>query len=738
MDINDLKKYFVYLNKEYTEGEVYKIKYHFDIDDLKKVKTTSIFMTGFCVYDAYLNGEKIGDQLFKPGFTYYKRRLLYQEYDIKSMLKEKNELVFYVAQGWYCGRFFCENTVQNFGKLPSISFILNIEYDDGTKKIHHSEKGMKALISEYKYAGEYDGEFVDYSNENINQELGELSSFDFPDNVSLEKTLVEVKLQEEIKIVNVYAHDDYTIIDFGQNFAGIISINSALLNEGEEIVIRHGEILNNDGSLYTTNLRKAKATLSYKKGKLNHIYTPRFTYMGFRYIEVRGVKYVDGLLKAHAIYTAMNRTGYFTCSNPLIDRLYQNQVWGQKSNYVEVPTDCPQRDERLGYTGDGHVFALTGSYNFDTSKFWYNFFKDLAIQQLDNGDGNVSPFLPHPNPKPVGFMSMQGWGSAVSIIPEIMYEQYGDLDFFKNQLPQIKKYVDLEIKKAGNKYLWNAISLGDWLSLRKGIAWQAMNNHPVSNAFFINDLRILLKLLKILNKSDEYNYYKDIYNKVKSKYIKSFISKKGKVKKDYQGTYVLVLKHVLDENDKELRALVINKFVENVKKHGLDTGFFGTEHLLPLLVDVGEEKLAFDVLLSEKCPGWLYQVKAGATTTWERWDALKEDGTVNEEKSGNDNMVSFNHYSFGSVGEFYYQYILGIKPLEPGYKKIQIKPIVDKRIGNVSGSYLSKSGLISINYYYDNNQLIINIETPSPTTIILPNGDSYEVGAGKYKYQINI
>ena len=188
--------------------------------------------------------------------------------------------------------------------------------------------------------------------------------------------------------------------------------------------------------------------------------------------------------------------------------------------------------------------------------------------------------------------------------------------------------------------------------------------------------------------------------------------------------------HCMEDIDKD--------FVKNVKKHGLDTGFFGTEHLLPLLVDVGEEKLAFDVLLSEKCPGWLYQVKAGATTTWERWDALKEDGTVNEEKSGNDNMVSFNHYSFGSVREFYYQYILGIKPLEPGYKKIQIKPIVDKRIGNVSGSYLSKSGLISINYYHDNNQLIINIETPSPTTIILPNGDSYEVVAGKYRYQINI
>lgn len=736
MDINELKQYFVYLDKDFVEGEVYKIKYPFNTNNKKKITSCVIYMSCFGVYDAYLNGNKIGEQLFKPGFTYYKKRVLYQEYDISSLIKKDNELTFYIGQGWYCGRFYCENTVQNFGKLPSFSFILVVQYNDGTIDTHRSMEGMKALVSEYLYAGEYDGEVIDCSNTDIDSELGTLSSFTFPEGVGLEKTLTEVKIQEEISVKNVIEHDNYVIIDFGQNFAGLISIDTSLLNEGETIVIRHGEILNKDGSLYTSNLRKAKATLSYKKGKENHIYTPRFTYMGFRYIEVKGVKYVNGLLKANAIYTSMNRTGHFSCSNPLLDKLYQNQVWGQKSNYVEVPTDCPQRDERLGYTGDGHVFALTASYNFDTLAFWRNFFNDLKIQQLDNQDGNVSPYLPHPNPKPVGFISMQGWGSAVSIIPEMIYEQYGDLDFFIDQLPAIKQYVDLEIKKAGKKYLWNAISLGDWLSLRKGMAWQAMNNHAVSNAFFVNDLRILLRLLKILNRDDEYNYYKDIYNKVKAKYIKAFISKSGKVKKDYQGTYVLALKHVLTDEDKELKALVAKQFRNNVKQYGLDTGFFGTEHLLPVLVDIGETKLAFDVLLSEKCPGWLYQVKAGATTTWERWDALREDGTVNEEKSGKDNMVSFNHYSFGSVGEFYYQYILGIKPLEPGYKRIQIKPFIDRRVGDVTGSYLSVNGLISVSYRFKDNQVVIDIETPVETSVVLPNGNAYDVEAGKYTYQI--
>ncbi len=495
--------------------------------------------------------------------------------------------------------------------------------------------------------------------------------------------------------------------------------------------------MNKDGSLYTANLRKAKATLVYKKGKEKGWYSPRFTYMGFRYIELRGAQYDKNLLKAHSIYTNMERLGEFHCENELVNKLYNNLNWSQKSNYVEVPTDCPQRDERMGYTGDGHVFALTGTYNFDTLDFWKNFFKDLRLQQIDNGDGNVSAYLPHPNPKPVGFITMQGWGNAVTIIPEILYKQYGDLDFFKEQYQAMKDYIDLEIEKAGKKYLWKAVSLGDWLSLRKGISWQAINNHPVSNAFFVNDLRIFLNLLKLMNKEDEYKYYEEKYKKVKNAYIKAFINTKtGKVKKDYQGNYVLILKHVLTE-DSDLRTLVQKRFIENVKKYGLDTGFYATEHLLTMLAEAGETKLAYDILLNERCPGWMYQINKGATSIWERWDSLKEDGFVNESKNNGENMVSFNHYSFGAVGEFYYQYILGIKPLEPGYSKIKIEPYIDKRLGNVSGSYLSRAGLIKVAYeYLENNTIKYSIEVPSKSVIKLPNKEAEIVEKGKYEFII--
>jgi alpha-L-rhamnosidase len=735
MNFNELRKHLVYLNKEFIEGEVYKLKENITLD--KKVIKANLLITGFGMYDIYLNSSKVGQQFFKPGFSQYNKRVLFQEYDVLDLLKENNILEIYVAQGWYSGRFFCENTVQNFGTLPSISYILEILYEDNSSKVFTSYPHQKTYISEYDYAGIYDGEVIDFSKENLDKELGELEIKEFPNEVEIQKTLTEVTLNEEVTIKNITSNDDgTTIIDFGQNFAGVISINTDLLSKGQQITIRHGELLTNEGKLYTSNLRKAKATIIYKKGDEKGIYTPRFTYMGFRYIELKGIEYKKGLVKAHALYTNMQRLGEFQCDNVLVNKLYSNLNWSQKSNYVEVPTDCPQRDERMGYTGDGHVFALTGSYNYDTLDFWKNFFADVTKQQLDNPDGNIAPYVPCPKPRPVGFITMQGWGSAISIIPETMYNQYGDEEFFKNQYDAMKKYIDLEISKAGPKYLWKGVSLGDWLSLRKGMAWQAINNAPVSNAFFVNDLRIFLRLLKLMNKEDEYKHYEEIYQKVKNAYIKAFINKKnGKVKKDYQGTYVLALKHVLIE-DSTLKKLVQTRFVENVKKYGLDTGFFATEFLLPMLVESNETKLAYDILLSDKCPGWMYQINKGATTIWERWDSLKDDGQVNESQNNGDNMVSFNHYSFGAVGEFFYQYILGIKALEPGYTKIKIQPYPDKRLGNVKGSYLSRSGKIVVNYFYFEDKIKFEIEVPTSTLIILPNGEEHNVEQGKYEYLI--
>lgn len=732
MNIQSLKKHFIYLNKDYVEGEVFLILKTFTID--KPIQSAKFYGTAFGVYDSYLNNQKIGEQLFKPGYTFYHKRLLYQAYDIKNMVTiGTNNLKIYLSQGWYAGRFFCENTVQNYGTHPSLSYIVEIIFDDGEVLTLASDENDQIYASEYDYAGEYDGEVID--DRKLIAPLGLAKRLEEP-SVDLEATLVQVKIQEEMKIQNVTRRENCTIIDFGQNFAGIISIDLKYLNKGQTITIRHGEILNDDGSLYTENLRKAKATLSYTKGDLDHIYTPRFTYMGFRYIEITGVEYQTGLIRANAIYSDMERTGYFQSSNALVNQLYSNLVWGQKSNYVEVPTDCPQRDERLGYTGDGHVFALTGSYNYNVLDFWKNYFKDLVLGQSENPDGNVPPYLPQVKPHPVGFLSMQGWGSAVSIIPEVMYHQYGDKAFFHNQYDAIKKYVDMEINKSNNKHLWNTISLGDWLSLGKGIAWQAMNNHPISNAFFVNDLRIISSLAKRLNKEADFIKYSKQYELTKKAYIKAFINKNGKVKKDYQGTYVLALEHVLTEHD-DIRPLVIKNFISNVKKNGLSTGFFGTQHLLPLLADFNESKLAYDLLLSNKCPGWMYQIERGATTTWERWDAIKEDGKVNDVKMKNDNMVSFNHYAFGSVGEFYYQYILGIKPLLPGYKEIIIRPYIDERLGSVKGSYKSVGGIIESSWQYESNCVYFEFTVPVKATIILPDGIVHHVNKGSYQYFID-
>lgn len=663
MQMEELRKQWITSEKEYREGEVFVYRQKFTASQVKKAM---FYGTALGVYEAELNGTKIGRQMFAPGFSYYPRRVLYQTHEVTKLLREgENTLTVYLGQGWYCGRFLCENQTQIYGEQPAVAWILELEDAAGSRKIV-SDETVEELESPYEYAGEYDGEiyFAD-GRENV---TGHAAAYTKETPFALEPTLTEVRLQDEMPVRETTVQGDVTILDFGQNFAGIVEIDPSFL-KNETITIRHGEILNADGSLYTANLRKAKATIVYHAGAEKKKYRPRFTYMGFRYMELSGAAYQPGMIRAYALHTEMKRTGYFSCENPLVQKLYENQVWGQKSNYVEVPTDCPQRDERMGYTGDGQVFALTGAYNFNTDAFWKNFLRDLELGQLDNTEGYVCATVPQTGPAGIGFISMLGWGNAVTILPEMMYRQFGDEEALPRQYESMKLFVEAEIRKMGKKNLWIGPSLGDWLAMGKGIAWQAMHNNPVSNAFIVHDLKVISETAERLGKREDAARYRRQLAATTDAYIKKFVSKNGIVAKDYQSAYIMALKFVLPEG--ELREMVKKNFVANIRKNGLQTGFFATEHLLPLLVEAGEQKLAYDVLLQENCPGWMYQVKCGATTTWERWDALKPDGTVNEEKmaGSGENMVSFNHYAFGSVGEFYYQYILGIRPEKPGFAK---------------------------------------------------------------------
>ena len=578
--MEELRKQWITSEKEYREGEVFVYRQKFTASQVKKAV---FYGTALGVYEAELNGTKIGSQMFAPGFSYYPRRVLYQTHEVTELLREgENTLTVYLGQGWYCGRFLCENQTQIYGEQPAVAWILELEDAAGSRRIV-SDETVEELESPYEYAGEYDGEiyFAD-GRENV---TGHASAYTKEAPFALEPTLTEVRLQDEMPVREATVHGDVTILDFGQNFAGIVEIDPSFL-KNETITIRHGEILNADGSLYTANLRKAKATIVYHAGAEKKKYRPRFTYMGFRYMELSGAAYQPGMIKAYALHTEMKRTGYFSCENPLVQKLYENQVWGQKSNYVEVPTDCPQRDERMGYTGDGQVFALTGAYNFNTDAFWKNFLRDLELGQLDNTEGYVCATVPQTGPAGIGFISMLGWGNAVTILPEMMYRQFGDEEALPRQYESMKLFVEAEIRKMGKKNLWIGPSLGDWLAMGKGIAWQAMHNNPVSNAFIVHDLKVISETAERLGKREDAARYRRQLAATTDAYIKKFVSKNGIVAKDYQSAYIMALKYVLPEG--ELRERVKKNFVANIRKNGLQTGFFATEHLLPLLVEAGE------------------------------------------------------------------------------------------------------------------------------------------------------
>ncbi len=716
----ELRNHFITTNRPYKEGTVevfqQKLKGH-------NIRKATLAITALGLYEAELNGKKVGNALFTPGFTYYPTHLYYQTYDVKDLLTGEDTLTVYLAQGWYCGRFTFENKAQIYGSCPALSWVLTVEDDQGTRTFCADDPSVEAIPSPYEYAGFYDGEIYE---ENRAQEVFPPVKFDGPIPAVMEEGTMSVRIREEMPIRSVTKRGDVTILDFGQNFAGFVTIDPAKM-AGDELKLRHGEILNGDGSLYTANLRKAKAETLYRKG--TGIYRPRFTYMGFRYVELSGVEYEEGLLKAYAIYSDMERTGHFTCENPLVDQLYRNQIWGQKSNYIEVPTDCPQRDERMGYTGDGHVFALTGAYNFQTEAFWAKFLKDIRYSQEANKEGYVAPTVPAPpGEQGIGFMSMLGWGNCICIVPEMLYLQFGTDRYIRQYYNSMKTFAECEIRKMGGlfgkKDLWIAPSLGDWLATGRDVKYMAMHNGPVSNAFIVNDLRIMVWAANHLGKTEDAARYAAQLEKTRKAYIRAFVKKDGTMKDDYQGAYVMTLKMVIPQG--ALWDKVYAQLVHRLKKDGMQTGFFATEHLLPLLADHGDEKLAFDLLLDEQCGGWMYQVKAGATTTWERWDALRPDGTVNETRMSGDNMVSFNHYSFGSVGRFYYQYILGIQPVEPGFAKVRIHPHIDRRVGPFSGSYRD------IHVSFDGGRL--HIITPVDARIILPDGTIRDVCAGTYDF----
>lgn len=716
----------------------------------KPVKAV-IYATAIGVYSLSLNGKKIGERYFAPGFTSYKNTLQYQTYDITEDIDKTCDLTATVAGGWAVGSFVFTRSNRITADRQALMLELRVTYADGSCEVIGTDESWQVTRGgNLKEADLYDGEVYDAT--------ACLNAAKWI-NAAIEKVKISpeivaecgspVTAHEVFKPVAVTKHGDEIIYDFGQNLAGVVRFK-VKGKKGQKIIIRHAEVLAEDGGLNTAFLRSAKCRIEYvcKDGKQE--YMPEFTYMGYRYAGVSGVDEKDIQIESVALYSQIEDNGSFECSDPLINRLQQNIRWSGKSNFVDIPTDCPQRDERMGWTGDIAIFAQTACYNFGMHRFLEKWLKDLRSEQTKHGGiPNTIPSQGYGFPTTMPKKAIAFWGDACVFVPWAMYLAYGDTDALKANYNTMKKYVKAckrwaNIGVGKHRYIWSDIPMmqfGDWVApdVPKMGQWQARCKWT-GTASLAATSGLLSKIATILGKSEDAAYYKKLNAKVNDAYISILTDGNGKLKNEFQTAYVLPL--YFDMFPAEQKKKAVNNLAALIEKNNycIGTGFPGTPYILFALADNGRADVAFKMLLNTKCPSWLYEVKAGATTVWERWDGLDEDGVCRIGNDGTGGMVSFNHYGFGSVGDFLYRRIAGIEAVEGGYKSFKIQPLLGGDLTSAKGEVQTPYGKISSEWKLEDGKFALKVTVPVSTecTVILPNGESSVVGSGDYNYEITV
>jgi alpha-L-rhamnosidase len=552
----------------------------------------------------------------------------------------------------------------------------------------------------------------------------------------------------------------YKILDFGQNIVGWVKLN-VKGKTGQKVVLRHVEMLDKKGEPYFENLRSAKAIASYDLNGEQQTIEPHFTFFGFRYVQVEGIEVNPGDYQAIALHSDMSSTGSFETSNPLLNQLQSNIRWGQKGNFLDVPTDCPQRDERLGWTGDAEVFSRTASFNFNVNQFFAKWLKDIKADQFPNG---AVPFvipdiLNKPNAPASAQNGAAGWSDASIIIPYNIYTTYGDKQILENQYESMKAYLNY-VRGVAKNDLWNTgFQFADWLSYRvddsKGMIGQksaVTDNYLVAQCFYAYNTELMVKTARILGKAEDYKEWEKLLDRIKLQFQKEFMTANGRLISDTQTAYILALQ--FDMIPGNLREAALERLVNNIKsyQYHLTTGFLGTPFLNPVLSRFGRNDVAYSLLLQETYPSWLYPVKAhGATTIWERWDSMKPDSTFQDP-----GMTSFNHYAYGAIGDWMYRTIGGIDTEEfdgAGYKQIVIKPELGGKLTFAKTSLETSYGKVSTDWTVNLTGFTLKVEVPVNTTatVILPafgtnkrfqdglelTGDRVRIGSGSYTFTIN-
>lgn len=692
-------------------------RYKFEVE--KKVDSAVLNVTAMGVYEAYINNERAGSFIMAPGWTAYDKRHQYQSYDITSMLEKENIIEITVGKGWYRGRI-CEDRITNgWGGVSAIIAQIDIKFSDGTQSQLVTDENWESARSRIYFSEIYDGEIYDASYDIKDWEIAGL--FKFRKDLLIPQEGENVIEHETIVPQNVIiTPKGETVLDFGQNISGYIEID-VNAHKGDKIVYSHAETLDAAGNFYTENLRTAKQKIEYICREGRQRYKPHFTFMGFRYVRINiAPEYITPeCFKAIVLHSDIKRTGNFKCSDDKLNTLFSNIIWGQRDNFLDIPTDCPQRDERLGWTGDAQIFIKTASYNFNVKKFFRKWLHDLKAEQFENGA------VPCTVPSVLGKSSSGRpfWGDAAVICPWQIYLSYGETDILEEQIDSMTAWVDYIIKNSKD-YLWlNNTHFGDWLALDnpKG-KYKGLSNYEfISSACFAYSTGILAKALKVLGRP--YKEYEELYKKI----VRAFNERFTDYKTQTECAIALYYNIAEDKNK------IASKLAELVKSNGtrLTTGFVGTPYLLPALSLNGFNDVAYSLILQERFPSWLFSVNMGATTVWEHWDSKKADGSFWDAS-----MNSLNHYSYGAVASWMYEFMCGIRIDEnkPGFENVILAPIPDKRIKWAQATVDTKYGTVRSKWFYDDNENIhYEFDVPN-TALFVSNGKEIKLDKGKYAF----
>ncbi len=709
------------------EKRVPKFKKQFVLNG--ELERAELQISALGIYEAYVNGKRVGDALLTPCWTEYEKRIQYLSYDITDMLCKDNDITVGVGSGWWGERMGVakKDHGAQYGEVPALIAAISIKYKDGTEELIITDESWTAAKSETLASSIYDGEKTDA------RVVPDFCEKVFPYEQDVDKLVAfEGEYVKEIESIRpkkvIVTPNGETVIDFGQEITGYLKF-TVTGKAGQTVKVKHAEILDKDGNFYTENYRSADALIEYTLKDGTQTYKARYTFYGFRYVQL--IDWCEEIkpenFEAVVICSDLKRTGYFKCGHAKINKLYENIIWGQKGNFVDVPTDCPQRDERLGWTGDTEVFCRTGCINYDSEKFYKKWLHDLSLAQKP--DGMVPRVVPNCFYKDNNEMGSAAWGDAAAVVPYEVYVAYGDKTVLSDGFEAMKKWLGF-IESRSENYIWTVPGhFGDWLGLDapEGSYRGATNEQLIATAYYYLSCGLTVKTGKILGK--DVSKYEAMLPKIKEAFNREYV-KDGKLTCDTQTAHVLAIHFGLV--DAELKEALGKRLVELIEAFGdrLQTGFVGTPYLLDTLTEIGRADKAYTLLLQEKFPSWLFSVNMGATTIWEHWDGLKEDGSV-----WSKDMNSFNHYAYGAVASWMYRTVAGIRPDEnaPAYKHVFICPIPDKRLGSAKARIDTRNGSVVSEWAYEGDDIRYCFTVPSGVTAtVTVDGKTEELSEGTY------